>query len=68
MRASGRSIETPRASSTSALPQRLEIDRLPCLATATPQAATTMAAAVDRFRVCDPSPPVPHVSITGSIP
>jgi hypothetical protein len=31
---------TPSASSTSALPQRLDTERLPCLATGTPHAAT----------------------------
>src|SRR5918993_1083511 len=55
---------TPRASSTSALPQRLETDRLPCFATGTPQAATTMAAADEMLNVPDRSPPVPHVSNT----
>ena len=54
----------PSASTTSALPQRLETERLPCLATATPHAATTTAAALDRFSVCAPSPPVPQVSTT----
>jgi hypothetical protein len=36
--------------------------RLPCLATGTPQAAVTNAAAVLMLKVCDPSPPVPQVS------
>ena len=36
-------IFTPRASSTSALPHRLDALRLPCLATVTPAAAATMA-------------------------
>ena len=67
---SGGGISTgiPSASVTSALPHRLEIDRFPCFATATPHAATTIAAAVDRFSVCPPSPPVPHVSSTTSSP
>ena len=42
---------TPSASSTSALPHRLDTDRLPCLATRTPQAATTSAAAVEMLKV-----------------
>ncbi len=62
--AGSRSRGTPRASSTSALPQRLETDRLPCLATGTPAAAATMAARVEMLKVWRPSPPVPQVSIT----
>ncbi len=44
--------------------------RLPCLTTGTPQAATTIAAAVEILTVPAPSPPVPQVSIRkpGSIP
>ena len=42
---------TPRASTTSALPQRLEKERLPCLATRTPQPATTNAVAVEILNV-----------------
>ena len=38
-------MPTPSASNTSALPQRLDTERLPCLATRTPHAATTSAAA-----------------------
>ena len=53
---------TPSASKTSALPHRLETDRLPCLATRTPAAASTSAAAVDTLTVPARSPPVPHVS------
>jgi hypothetical protein len=55
---------TPSASRTSALPHRLETLRLPCLATRTPHAATTSAAAVEMLNVPDWSPPVPHVSNT----
>ncbi len=55
---------TPSASKRSALPHRLETERLPCLATVTPQAATTSAATVDTLNVCARSPPVPHVSKT----
>src|SRR5215203_412829 len=56
------SIWTPRAASTSALPERLETERLPCLATGTPAAAATRAAAVEMLNVPRPSPPVPQVS------
>ena len=38
--------------------------RLPCLATGTPAAAATIAAAVLTLNVRQPSPPVPHVSTT----
>ena len=55
---------TPSASNTSADPQRLDTDRLPCLATFTPHAATTIAAADEMLNVPDRSPPVPHVSNT----
>ncbi len=55
---------TPAASSTSALPQALDTDRLPCLATCPPAAATTNAAVVEMLNVCAPSPPVPQVSMT----
>ena len=55
---------TPSASSTSALPHRLDTERLPCLATRTPQAATTSAAAVEMLNVPERSPPVPQVSNT----
>ena len=54
---------TPSASSTSAAPLREEEERLPCLATGTPQAATTKETAVEIFKVPSPSPPVPHRSI-----
>ena len=37
--------------------------RLPCLATGTPQPATTSAAAVEMLKVPAPSPPVPTVSM-----
>ena len=55
---------TPSASKRSALPHRLDTERLPCFATLTPQAATTSAATVDTLNVCARSPPVPHVSKT----
>src|SRR5437762_8508677 len=57
---------TPSASKTSALPDRLDTDRLPCLATFTPHAATTMAAQDEILNVPERSPPVPHVSNTVS--
>ncbi len=57
-----RSIRAPRASSTSALPQRLVAERLPCLATEAPAAAARMPAAVETLNVPAPSPPVPQVS------
>ena len=56
---------TPRASSTSALPQRDEAARLPCLATGQPAPATTSAAAVEMLKVPARSPPVPQVSTAG---
>ena len=45
-RSSGTSVFTPSAASTSAAPEREDSARLPCLATGTPQPATTSAAAV----------------------
>src|SRR5258706_695795 len=62
-----RSIGTPSASRTSALPHLEEIERLPCLATETPAAAATKAAAVDRLRLPEPSPPVPAVHKVGRL-
>ena len=53
--------------STSALPQRLDTDRLPCFATRTPHAATTSAAHDEMLNVPDRSPPVPHVSNTSVV-
>src|SRR5262249_51785938 len=46
---------------------RMEDERLPCLTTGTPAAATTIAAAVLMLNVPVPSPPVPHVSRTGRV-
>ena len=60
----GAATFTPSCSNTSALPQRLDTDRLPCFATFTPHAATTIAAADEMLNVPDRSPPVPHVSNT----
>ena len=67
------SMLTPRAARTSAAPVFDDSARLPCLATGTPQAATTNWAPVETFSVPLASPPVPQVSIapagasTGSI-
>ena len=61
-----RSVATPSAARTSELPEEPDAARLPCLTTGTPQAATTIAAAVEIFTVPAPSPPVPHVSRSGS--
>src|SRR5581483_3316864 len=61
----GRSQTTPSASRRSALPARLLIARLWCLAMCTPAAAATMAAMVEMLMVPFPSPPVPAVSSTG---
>ena len=63
--AASRSILTPNASSTSALPQELLMARLPCLATLSPAPATTKAAAVEMLIVLALSPPVPQVSTRG---
>ena len=52
---------------TSELPELPDAARLPCLTTAIPQAATTIAAAVEMFTVQAPSPPVPHVSSRSSV-
>ena len=58
----------PRASRTSAEPEREVTARLPCLATmilapaAVPAAAATRAAAVEMLKVPLRSPPVPQVS------
>ena len=62
----GASTFTPSASSTSALPQLPLAERFPCLATFTPQAATTREATVEMLKVPAPSPPVPQVSTASS--
>ena len=62
----GHSILTPSAASTSAEPEREEIERLPCLATGTPAPATTKAAQVEILCVPLASPPVPQVSMAPS--
>src|SRR3954466_16253602 len=53
-------IFTPSASRTSAAPLREEAERLPCLATLTPQAAITKDRRVEILSVPRPSPPGPH--------
>ena len=58
-----RSMATPSFSSTSALPEADASDLLPCLATGMPEAAATMATAVEQLNVVRP-PPVPQVSIS----
>ena len=57
-----RSIRTPSASSTSALPLREVKDRFPCFAIGTPAPAATRAAAVEMLNVVTSPPPVPAVS------
>ncbi len=54
-------MSTPSASSRSAEPHLLVLERLPCLATAQPAPAATSAAAVETLKVEGP-PPVPAVS------
>src|SRR6266540_2280098 len=61
-----RSILTPSASSTSALPQALEAARLPCFATRPPAPATTSAVIVEMLMLFERSPPVPTTSIAPS--
>ena len=67
-RSDGRSIVTPRADKTSALPHFEDTDRLPCFATVKPAPATTNAAADEMLKVWAQSPPVPHVSTTMASP
>ena len=52
----------PSASSTSALPDFDDTDRLPCFATRAPAAAATNIEAVEMLNVCAASPPVPTMS------
>src|SRR6185503_4925124 len=61
-----RSIFTPRASSTSALPHWLDAARLPCFATCPPAPATTSAVIVEMLMLFERSPPVPTTSIAPS--
>ena len=55
---------TPSAVSTSDEPDFEVMARVPCLATFRPAPAATKPTAVEMFRVCRPSPPVPQTSIT----
>ncbi len=61
------SMFTPSASSRSAEPHLLVLERLPCLATAQPAPAATSAAAVETLKVEGP-PPVPAVSTRSARP
>ena len=56
----------PSSVSASAEPDFDDRLRLPCLATGTPQPATTKAAAVEMLSVPLPSPPVPTMSMAPS--
>ena len=58
---------TPSASNKSAAPDLEEDALLPCLTTRAPAAAATIAAVVEIFIVCAPSPPVPTVSTALSV-
>ena len=60
-----RSMRAPSASSTSAEPDELVAERLPCLATAQPAPAAISAAVVETLNVRRP-PPVPAVSSRSS--
>ena len=53
---------TPSFSKTSEDPELDDTDLLPCFATLTPQADAKIAVAVEMFKVCFLSPPVPQVS------
>ena len=68
IRSGARSSRTPAASSTSALPERPETERLPCFATRTPAPAATSALAVEILNVPLASPPVPQVSTRWDLP
>ncbi len=61
------SSETPSASSTSALPVLLETLRFPCFATFMPAPARTKAAVVLMLNDCEPSPPVPQLSMKSPV-
>ncbi len=56
-------IDTPKQAKTSALPERLEILRLPCFAIVIPPAAKTKAAVVETLKLLEWSPPVPQLSM-----
>ncbi len=61
-RSTGRSSRMPSASSTSALPDFDDAERLPCLTTRAPAPAATIAAMVEMLTDIDRSPPVPTTS------
>ena len=63
-----RSRRTPAASRTSALPDLLDTERLPCLATWHPAAAATNMLAVETLKVAEASPPVPTMSTVWGSP
>ena len=65
MRSGDCSSVMPSSSSTSAEPAAELAARFPCFATAAPDAAATIAAAVEMLNVPAPSPPVPTMSTTG---
>src|SRR5699024_8735893 len=58
------SSATPNSESTSELPVLLVTLLLPCFATVTSAPARTNADAVEILKLCEPSPPVPQLSIT----
>src|SRR5438132_959796 len=60
-------IFAPSASSTSALPDFDDTERLPCLATRAPAPAATNIAAVEMLNVCEASPPVPTTHELASV-
>ena len=64
-RSGGKSIRTPRASSTSAPPLFEVIPRFPCFTTPTPAPATTNMLVVETLKRSSLSPPVPHTSRSG---
>src|SRR5579859_7927589 len=66
-RSAGMAMSTPSSLSTSAVPDFEDSARLPCLATFRPPPAATKPTAVETFRVCWPSPPVPQTSMVGNL-
>ena len=61
------SISIPSSSKTSAEPHFELIDLFPCLATCIPAPATTKDATVEILKLPKESPPVPHISIDGTL-
>ena len=64
--APSRFMATPSASSKSPAPDFEDAARLPCFTTRAPADAAMIAAVVEIFIVCAPSPPVPTVSTARS--